>query len=47
MDNKDNWIEGVFDSMKNSESATPSPELFNKIKQKISATKTIQVSIYQ
>jgi len=47
--NKDNekWIEAIFQSMKSSESAKPSAELFNKIEVEISAANVQIIPIYK
>ena len=46
-EDKEEWIEGVFDSLKGSERAVPKAELFAKIKQEITSSEAKVVSIRQ
>ena len=44
---KEKWTEEVFQSMKGSQRAKPSPELFAKIEEQIEVSETKIVSMYQ
>lgn len=44
---KDKWMEEVFDSMKSSQRATPSPDLFAKIEEQIETSSGKVISINQ
>lgn len=46
-DAKEKWMEKVFRSMKGSQRATPSPELFAKIKGQVTGSITKVVPMYQ
>ena len=46
-DDKDKWIENVFDSMKGSKRAKPSHELFAKIEHQINAPEAKTISMRQ
>ena len=45
-DDKEKWIEDVFDSMKGSQRAKPSTELLAKIEQQIGVTESKIIPIY-
>lgn len=46
-DEKEKWIEGVFDSMKGSQRAKPGPVVFAKIKTQITGSTTKVVPMHQ
>lgn len=46
-DEKEKWIEDVFQSMKGSQRAKPSPELFANIQNRIAPAEAKLVPIYQ
>ncbi|WKN42749.1 hypothetical protein [Tunicatimonas pelagia] len=43
---QEKWVEAVFQSMKGSRRATPSPELFSKIQSQIEDSKSKVVPLY-
>lgn len=46
-DDKQKWIDDVFDSMQGSRRAKPSPELFGKIETEIDAPEARVIPMYQ